>query len=230
MRTLIAVLVRYKILAKPLAVIKMKPIQFCISIMIILVLVSACNQPEKKCEPVREWKVKDYRIVKSKCPDMVLAFYYSFDIYQGEERIGNVSQLDTCFFTWQADKERFLTLNVCENSVTELTPNKVLLNSITIDSVTIFSNELKKTQLLTKRKIETFTKDWNSSLTRGYSNEPFDSAFYRFPAYQYKLIVYSGGTERPFYGYNYLILDSSNWKYEMSEMGDYNYFHEYWKK
>ncbi|MCD6178918.1 MAG: hypothetical protein J7K39_03340, partial [Bacteroidales bacterium] len=85
-------------------------------------------------------------------------------------------------------------------------------------------------QLLTRTQIETFTKDWNNSKTRGYSNEPFDSAFYRFPAYQYKLTVYLGGAERPFYGYNYLILDSSEWEFEMSEMGDYDYFHEYWKK
>ena len=208
----------------------MKPIQINIFVVLMLVFATACNQSEQKCEPVEEWKVKDYRIVKSKCPDMVLPFYYAFDIYKGEKRMGNVSQLDTCIYTWQADKERFLTMNVCENSITELKPNKIFLTLENIDSVTIFSNELRKTQFLTERQIKTFTKDWNKSITRGYSNEPFDSAFHRFPAYQYKLTVFSNGTERPFYGYNYLILDSSNWKYEMSKMGDLNYFNEYWKK
>jgi len=209
---------------------KMKPNQIHILIIIFLLIGSSCNQSEKKCEPVKEWKVQDYRIVKSICPDMVLAIYYVFDIYQGEERKGNVSQVDRCVFTWQADKEKFLILNTCKNSIDELRPNKVALNSKNIDSLTIYSNELKQTQSLTRTQIKTFTKDWNNSKTRGYSNEPFDSAFYSFPAYQYKLTVYIGGAKRPFYGYNNLILDSSEWEFEMSEMGDYDYFHEYWKK
>ena len=76
----------------------------------------------------------------------------------------------------------------------------------------------------------TFVKDWNNSKTRGYSEKPFDSAFFVFPAYQYRLTVFSKGVGRPFYGYNYLILDSSNWKYEMSKNGDLKYIHNYWKK
>ena len=170
--------------ARPLAVIKMKPIRINIFIALILAFLYGCNHSEKKCEPEEQWQVRDYLIVKSKCPDMVLAIYYAFDIYYGEKRMGNVSQLDTCVFTWQVDNERFLTMNVCENSITELKPKKILLNPDNIDSVTMFSNELKKTQLLTEIQIKP-TKDWNKSITR-YSNE-LDSAFHRFPAYQYKL-------------------------------------------
>jgi hypothetical protein len=168
--------------------------------------------------------------VKSKCPDLVLAFYLSYDIYEGDKRKGNVSQVDSCIFTWKSNNENFLILNVCDNSIKELIPKKISLDSKSIDSVTIFSNEFKQTQLLTRTQIETFAQDWNNSKTRGYLNEPFDSAFYRFPAYQYKLTIYSKGATRPFYGYNYLILDSSNWEFEMSKKHDLKYIHRYWKK
>lgn len=195
-----------------------------------LTLFGACNDTSRKCEVVKEWKVSDYKIVKSRCPDLVLAHYYTYDIYLNDQRKGNVTQVDSCQFTWKADNERFLTLNACDNSINEIRPKKIYLDSKSIDSVTIFSNEYKQTQLLTRTQIETFVQDWNNSKTRGYLNEPFDSAFYRFPAYQYRLTVFSKGATRPFYGYNYLILDSSNWEYEMNKVHDLKYIHKYWKK
>ena len=184
-----------------------------------------------KCKTVQEWKVQNYRIVKSKCPDLVLAFHYEYDVYINDKiKSSGVTQVDSCIFTWQAGNESFLTLNTCDNTIQELKPNKFSLDTKIIDSVTIFSKELNKTQLMTKTQIEKLVKDWNNSKTRGYSDRPFDSSFSVFPAYQYRLIVFSKGTERPFYGYNYLILDTSNWKYEMDKTGDLKYFHNYWKK
>lgn len=161
---------------------------------------------------------------------MVLAFYYSYDLYIGDDRRGGVSQIDNCTFTWQADNERFLTLNACDNSIKELRPSKIPLDTKSIDSVIIFSNDFKESQLLTEKQIEVFADDWNNSRTRGYSDKPFDSAFFVFPAYQYKLTVFSKGVQRPFYGYNYLILDSNNWEFEMSRTAELNYFHNYWTK
>ena len=184
-----------------------------------------------KCETVQEWKVQNYRIVKSKCPDLVLAFHYEYDVYAGDKIKGSgASQVDSCIFTWQADNESFLTLNACDNLIQELKPRKVSMDTKSIDSVTIFSNKVKLTQVLTTTQIETFVNDWNNSKTRGYSDKPFDSAFFVFPAYQYKLTVFSKGVQRPFYSYNYLILDSSNWEFEMTKTEELDYFHNYWKK
>ena len=217
---------------KTLAVIQMRHNRTNILTFILLLFVWSCSHSDnsKKCDPVQEWKVQDYKIVKSKCPDLVLAFYYSYDIYRGDERKGTVSQVDSCTFTWQADNERFLTLNVCDNSIKELKSLKIPLDTKSIDSMTIFSDEFKQTQLLTRTQIETFAQDWNNSKVRSYSHKSFDSAFFVFPAYQYKLTVFSKGIERPFYGYNYLILDSSNWEFEMSRKHDLKYVHRYWKK
>lgn len=203
----------------------------CYMTIFLLALLFSCNSGLTDCEAVEEWKVRDYKIVKSKCGDLVLSFYYEYDVYIGDKRKGSMaSQVDSCIFTWQAGNESFLTLNACNNSIQERKPHKIHLNAKSIDSVIIFSNQLKKVQLLTGTQIEKFVKDWNDSKTRGYSSEPFDSAFTFFPAYQYRLTVFSKGANRSFYGYNYFILDSSNWEFEMSRTGELEYFHSYWKK
>ena len=214
-----------------LAVIQMRHFTLPYFTIILLTVFSSCNNDSMKCEAVQEWKVQNYKIVKSKCPDMVLAFHYEYDVYAGDKRKGSgATQVDNCIFTWQADNESFLTLNACNNSIQEFKPRKISLDTKSIDSVTMFSNEFKQTQVWTATLIETFANDWNNSKTRGYSENPFDSAFFVFPAYQYKLTVFSKGVRRAFYGYNYLILDSSNWEFEMSKKGELSYFHNYWKK
>ena len=182
-----------------------------------------------KCEDIQEWKIDKYRIVKSNCLGIAGPRYYPITVYVGDNPKGNAaSQVDSCIFTWQADNESFLTLNVCGDTIQELNPRKVLLDTKIIDSVQLLSNDSRKTQLLTSKEIEKFVTDWNNSKTRGYSDKPFDSAFSFFPAYQYKLTVFSKGSKRPFYGYNYLILDSSNWEFEMSKTGELDYFNNYW--
>ncbi len=207
----------------------MRDLKFIYLLILLTCFINSCNDKDFKCEPVQEWKVQNYKIVKSKCPDLVLAFYYTYNIYDGEKKLGNVSSIDSCVFTWQAENERFVTLNTCENSFMEIVPNKILLDKNLIDSVTMYSDELKQAKRLTTKQIEKFVKDWNESKTRGYSQEPFDSSFYRLYPYQYRLTIFSKGKQRPFYCYNYLILDSSNWEYEMSKNSDLKYFHKYWK-
>ena len=140
------------------------------STILLLTALCSCNSSSTKCEVVQEWKVKNYKIVKSQCPDLVLAFYYTYTVYIADKSPGaGASQTDSCIFTWQADNEKFLTLNVCDNTIQELNPHKIYLDAKSIDSITIFSNELNKTQQLTSIQIEKLVKDWNNSKTRGYS-------------------------------------------------------------
>src|SRR5436190_7641037 len=123
-----------------LAAIQMRHYLLLLLTFILLTFSWSCNYNSMKCENVQEWKVQNYKIVKSKCPDMVLAFYYDYDVYVDDKRKGGASQIDSCIFTWEADNESFLTLNVCDNSVQELKPHKTSLDSKSIDSVTVFSN------------------------------------------------------------------------------------------
>ena len=199
---------------------------------IILLVFSSCSDGiVGECEVVQEWKIQNYKIQKKQCPDLVLKHYFTYDLsIDGREDGASASDVDSCIFTSQVDSETFLILNVCDQTIKELKPNKIPLDPNSIDSVTMFSRELNQTQLLTSKQIEKLAKDWNNSQIRGYSNEPFDSSFYRYYPYQYRLTIFSNNTQRPFYGYNYLILDSSNWEYEMSKKGELDYFHRFWKK
>ena len=215
-----------------LAVIQMRQTLSTYCIIILATILTSCGYSKTKCEYVKEWSIKNYRIVESQCPDLVLRHYNEYSIYIDSNKVGNATAYnnDSCIFTWQASDESYVTFNICENTIQERKPHKISLDTKSIDSVTIFSNEFKQKQLLTRTQIENFATDWNNSKTRGYSDKPFDSAFFVFPAYQYMLTVFSKGAERPFYGYNYLILDSTNWEFEMRKTGELNYFHDYWKK
>ena len=199
---------------------------------IILFALFSCNDGiVGDCEIIQEWKIQNYKIQKKQCPDLVLKHYFTYDLsIDGKEYVASASSVDSCTFTSELDNETFLILNACDKTIKELKPIKIPLDPNSIDSVTIFSRELNQTQSLTSKQIEQLVKDWNNSKARGYSIEPFDSAFYGYNPYQYRMTIFSNNTQRPFYGYNYLILDSSNWKYEMSKKGELDYFHKYWKK
>lgn len=191
---------------------------------------TSCFDTSRKCESVQEWEVGEYKIVKSKCPDLVLANYYSYEIYIDKQEKGNAKQIDSCTFGWQATNENYIVLNICDKTTNEINPTKKILKINTIDSIAIFSNEHNEIKLLSKRQVETFVNDWNNSKVRNYEVISLDSVFSRFPAYQYKLTVFENGTERHFFGYNYLILDTTKWQYIMNKDQKLDYFHSYWSE
>tara|TARA_R110002072_G_C7719764_1_gene514791 strand:+ start:60 stop:674 length:615 start_codon:yes stop_codon:yes gene_type:complete len=194
--------------------------------LLILILTVSC---QKDCETIAEWNVQNYNIKKLKCPDMVAANYFKYSVFVDNEIKGSsATKIDSCTFTWQAENDRFLTLDICNNQVFEKRPNKIGLDFKMVDSILIYSNSKSELKKLTPEQIRKFTADWNKSQTRGYSEKPFDSAFYFYPAYQYKLTLFSESNKKEFYGYNYLILDKNNWKYEMDENENLEYFNEYW--
>lgn len=196
-----------------------------------LIFSSCSNTIVKECKVIEYLKVQNYIIEKKQCGDFVLNHYFRYTIStDGKTSKTDASRTDSCIFTWQADNETRLTLNVCDNTIRALKANKVPLELKSIDSVTMFSRESGQTQLLTSKQIEKLAEDWNTSKARGYSEEPLDSAFSVHPPYQYRMIVFLKGSSRTFYGYNYVILDSSNWKFEMSNTQNLQYFHNYWKR
>ena len=207
----------------------MKQIIYIFTVLTLTTFTS-CFDSSRKCESVQEWEVSEYKIIKLKCPDLVLANYYAYDIYEDNQKKGNVKQIDSCTFGFQATNENYLMLNICDKTTKEITPSKKILEINTIDSITIFSNEHNEIKRLSKRHVETFVNDWNNSKVRNYEDISLDSVFSRFPAYQYKLTVFESGTERHFFGYNYLILDTSKWQYVMNENQKLDYFHSYWRQ
>jgi hypothetical protein len=200
-------------------------VTLCIALVTSL---AACNGLLEPCEEIQEWKIEGYRVKKSKCPDLVLAHYYSYSVCIGDKAIGGAaSPVDSCLFNWQATSERFVTFDVCNSVVIrDITPQKALLDKEGVDSIQMFSNEQKVRKTLDKQQIAKFVRDWNESKSRDYATKRFDSAFY--PTYQYRFTVYYNSKQRTLYGYNYLVVDSSNWVYEMGRDGDLEYFKRFW--
>ena len=198
-------------------------------IIAVLIVFSSCNESTTKCTYVKEWTINQYRIIESQCPDLVLANFYEYSVFVGSKRIGSATAFDdeSCRITCQADNENYLAFDVCKKSIRKFTANKSYLDIRSIDSIIMFSRELKLTKSLDNQQIVQFVADWNKSRPRKYADESPDSAFY--PAYQYKLTVFSGEDQKVLYGYNYLMIDSSKWQYEMSPKGDLNYCNKFWK-
>ena len=195
----------------------------------ILELLFSCNSQKNGCENIEEWKVENYTLIKKECPDLVSRNFFRFDVYENQKIVGSsATKIDSCNFTWQKNNETFLTINVCSKIIKTSKPNKMNLDLNEIDSILIFSNENQTEKMFNKKQTEKFVRDWNDSSVRGFSEEDFDSAFKQFPAYQYKITVYSKNRIISFYGYNYLILDNTNWNYEMDKKRKLNYFHNYW--
>ena len=80
----------------------------------------SCNADSNKCEEVQQWKVEDYRIVESKCPDRVLSHYYTHAVFFKDKEMNRLaSRIDSCNFRWQPDKDnnKYLIFDLCKNTI-----------------------------------------------------------------------------------------------------------------
>lgn len=187
----------------------------------------SCLEP---CEEIEHLDFKNYTILKYKCPDMVLSHFYKYKIFENGNADGHhITRKDSCSFAWQAKNDKFLKINLCLNEITEKSPEKKLLLRNQIDSILIFSGSEKKLKRFSQEQIQNFVIDWNNKLVRNYSDRPYDSAFSYIEPYQYKIDVFSSSNTFEVFGYNYLILDSSNWVYKITDNKNLDYFHEIWE-
>src|SRR5688572_22174526 len=184
-------------------------------LIIITFLVSCGLRP--RCETLQEWEIQNYKIKKINCPDYVLKSSDFFRIYLDEkEQSGKVSQVDSCSFFWLFDNKDYMAFNSCNNSMRKMRIPKTTLHTETIDSITMFSEKANQKKLFSRAHVKRFVEDYNKSNTYGYSEEPFDSSRSVSSRFEYRLTVYSKGSVRCFDGGSYLLLDNSNWKFQMS--------------
>ncbi len=193
-------------------------------------ILHSCKTERYECERDQEWIIKNFKIERSKCPDLVLAFYYNYKIYESDKLQGSGSLIDSCKIGWQINNENYMIFNLCDEKIRKITSKKIELKYKEIDSVIIKSNHLNQEQKLSDQKIKKFIDNWKKSKPRDYSIKPFDSAFTTFPAYQYKFTVFSKTQKHEFFGYNYILLDESNWKYIMDKNEKLDYLQQYWNK
>lgn len=185
---------------------------------------------KEECKEVKRVLYKGYTIVQDDCIGPVGPRYITTTIYTPDGKEYYPKEQDSCIIAYQPDSKLYIKLDTCRGLAFEIHESKLSLEDAQIDSIIMFSNQLKLSKKLSKNQVLQFVRDWNKSKSRGYEHEPFDSAFSYMIPYQYKILVYGKSGVRPFYGYNYVILDSSQWKYEMSPHRYLKYFHEYWNE
>ena len=165
-----------------------------------------------KCKDIQEWKIEDYRIVKSNCLGPVGPTYYPLTVYKNKNHLGdNGYQKDSCTITIQPENDLYLIFNICDNSLSQIKPDKREIEINNVDSIAMFSKEMRISKYLTKSQIGKFIKDWNNSKTSDYRDKNLDSIF--FPTYQYKLTVHMKNEKREFLCFNFLINDRTKWTY-----------------
>ncbi len=198
-------------------------------ILFLATLFSSCNLGLTKCEDVQEWKINGYKIVKSKCLGPVGLHYYPLSLYKDKTFLGeNGFQKDSCTITFQPGNSSYLIFNICDNSLSQIKPDKKEIDLKTVDSVQMFSNIFKQTKLLSLKQIETFIKDWNKSKVSDYRSGNVDSVFY--PTIEYRLTVWADTNKSEFLCRNYLLSNRTNWTYYINQKEDTSYFDKIWNK
>ncbi len=127
---------------------------------ISLTILCSCNLGLTKCKQIQEWKIGEFRIVKSDCLGPAGPNYYPFSVYKGKRHLGsNGFQKDSCIITIQPEDDLYMVFNICDNSLSEIKPEKKEIDINEVDSITIFSNQFKQTKPLSAKQIERFVRD-----------------------------------------------------------------------
>jgi hypothetical protein len=197
-------------------------------ILLLVIFFCSCNLNLTKCEDVKEWKIGEYKIVKSDCLGPAGPHYYPLSLYKDKTFLGGTGyQDDSCTITFQPRSSNYFIFNICNNSFTEIKPDKKVIDIKSIDSVQIFSNTYKQTKLLSAKQISSFIEDWNTSSVSDYRKGNVDSVF--FPTFEYKIIVWSGTGKSEFLCFNHLISNRTHWTYYINQKEDTAYFDKLWK-
>ena len=184
------------------------------------------------CEKKQNWTVGKYKIQEYECIGFAGPHYRKFDLLENEKVIVDyVSMTDTCTVNFQKQNDLIIRFNLCSESISELRPERKQMVLSDIDSVQICSDSLGKTHRMSNNQVKKIVTDWNNKQVKGYSEQPFDSAFSDNPAYTsyyYQLTIFSKKGRNRYYGRDNIILDSLNWEYQMGENRNLDYFRKEW--
>ena len=180
-----------------------------------------------ECELTNEWTFQEYQIKEYRCIGWAGPPWYPMDIYQNGKKIASdVIRKDSCLIRFRKNKQLYVDLNTCENSVSSFKTDKILLNLSAIDSIRIYSRKENRVKMLNEKEIGKIVRDWNKSEVLDYRDKPFDSLFY--PDFHYKLYIYQNGSETEFITGSHLMASKNKWTYLMSHKMDTDYFNEIW--
>ncbi|NER11798.1 hypothetical protein SAMN06265375_1182 [Muriicola jejuensis] len=183
-----------------------------------------------KCEETQSWIIRDFKVQEYECIGFAGPHFYRCDVYNNDELIAeNVYRDDSCKVHFQAKEDLFVKINVCDKSVEQLKPsNKLVLNSIELDSVILYSKKLNTSKKIKDVHYRKIIEDWTKSNVLDYRDKPFDSIFH--PSYHYKVRFYANGKSADLLTFNHLVADHTKWVYEISNYPDTLYFKNIWNK
>ena len=182
------------------------------------------------CEKSQNWTFKNYTIEEYKCLGWAGPPYYPLYLYKnGKEIMGTGHKLDSCTIRFISQKDLYLKFNICNNQVTELSPQKKLLELNQVDSIIMINIEQNKSKRLEKKDMRQFIQKWNKAPVFDFRDN--ENPFY--PNSSYTLKVYVAGNLREFETGNFMIKDEDNWSYnflEPREETNVKKFDDMWNK
>lgn len=184
--------------------------------------------PEDDCQVIKSWKgMGEYTVKRYKCDDRPASMSESLRLYKKDKRIardGEFNYWNNCWVEFKVASEYHITVNVCEKTILERSPDKKELIASKIDSVYLFRGKVKSPRMLSRKHIQLLIKQWDqkSALGHFFPNSKQDKQ------YVYKMKVFTPEEIREF---------SIN-MFTIKELGDWNYrlpvgsgiFDKFWKE
>ena len=169
------------------------------------------------CEKSNSWSVGEYEIQEYKCIGWAGPYYSHLYLYKNNEELSeNGKKLDSCTMRFKIRDSLYLKLDICNNRITQLKPQKKLLDFNEIDSIIMFSIELNTEKVLKADDIKKFVQMWNNAPAFGIRDE--EKPFY--PNASFIIKVYTTDSLREFETGNWLIKNDGNWVYSFLESGE----------
>lgn len=182
------------------------------------------------CEKSNSWTVGEYEIQEYKCIGWAGPYYYPLYLYKNDEELSeNGKKLDSCTMHFKIRDNLYIKIDICNNRITQLEPQKKLLDFNKIDSIIMFNIDLNEEKVLKTDDIKNFVQKWNNAPVYGIRD--YKNPFYPNSSFIFK--VYTTDSLIQFETGNWLIKDNENWVYSFLEPGEKtseNKFDRIWNK
>jgi hypothetical protein len=189
-----------------------------------------------KADKLKDWKIDEYTIIYSKKLGPAGPHYYEYDIYKGDKYLCYAAYIvdnDSCKLLFRERNDYYITFNLCNNTKSILSGDKLKLDVNDIDSITIrpynsvrlrprdtyvapfYDTIITKnfdstiTKRLTDNQIKTFIRKWNTAKVNGYDRLG--------KGYHYLVTVYSKNSIRRIKTLNAFVTENELWSYETKE-------------
>jgi hypothetical protein len=195
-------------------------------LLLLSAVFSSCKIHLTKCEELNTYEIPPYKLIKKRCIGPVGPPYFPVALYKGSKFLGEHVFTDSCLDAYQVSNGLYLKIDLCQETFTEIRPDKKKIDGAGVDSMHMFSTEKQQTKSFLAKQAATFIEDWNKSEPVDYREDPVDSIF--FPNYDYKLTLFTKSGKREFLTGNNQVSERTHWVYYITEEESVEYFKNLW--